>query len=159
MEYSEGVYRFEIFSPDVSFRSGIGRYYTNVIIDVDSQKTKGPMSNDFGIICRWQDGSNLFLLSISSDGYFGIFKMIDNEWFTLGSSDWGFNDHVIRTGIQPNHIRASCIGNNLVLEVNGSVLMDVYDSDLPGGDVGLYVSTYDAGGLEVEFDNFSVEKP
>jgi len=159
MEYFDGIYRFELISPDVSFWSGIYRYYSNVIIDVDSQKTKGPMSNEFGVICRWQDESNLYLLSISSDGYYGIFKLIDNEWSTVGSTDWGFNDHVIRTGIRPNHIRASCIGNNLVLEVNDSVLMDVYDSDLSGGDVGLYAGTYDAGGLEIEFDNFVVTRP
>lgn len=159
MEYMDGVYRFELISPNVSFWSGIYRYYSNVIINVDSQKTKGPLSNEFGVICRWQDASNLYLLSISSDGYFGIFKMINEEWFVLGGNDWGFNDHVIHTGIQPNHIQARCIGNNLVLEVNGSVLMDVYDSELSGGDVGLFVGTYDAGGLEVEFDNFSVTKP
>jgi hypothetical protein len=52
-----------------------------------------------------------------------------------------------------------CDSENLTLEVNGSILMDVTDSDIPAGDVGLYAGVYDAPGLEVVFDNFIVRRP
>jgi len=159
MGYYIGRYHFTINTTDIYYWAVAPRYFTNVSIEVDAKKVKGPLSNEIGVICRMQDDSNFYLFSISSDGYYGIFKLIDDEWSSLGISEWGFDDQVIKTGIQTNHIKATCNDENLILEVNGHVLMDVYDSDLAAGDVGLYAGTYEAGGLEVWFDNFLVVKP
>ncbi len=77
----------------------------------------------------------------------------------LGGTEWGFNDKVIQTGKQSNHLKATCDGNTLTFEVNGSILMDVNDSDIMFGDVGLYAGTYQEAGAEILFDNFLVHKP
>jgi hypothetical protein len=159
MGYNDGGYHLTINTTDSYYWAAAARYYTNVSIEVDAKKIKGPLNNEIGLICRMQDDSNFYLFSISSDGYYGIFKLIKDEWFNLGDLEWGFDNRVINTGIQFNHIKAICNDENLVLEVNGHVLMDIYDPDLTAGDVGIYAGTYEAGGLEVRFDNFLVAKP
>jgi hypothetical protein len=103
---------------------------------------KGPLNNEIGLICRMQDDSNFYLFSISIDGCFGIFKLINDQWIILGDQEWGYDTRVIHPGIQLNHIKATCNDENLILEVNGHILMDINDPDLTAGDVGLYVGTY-----------------
>jgi hypothetical protein len=70
-----------------------------------------------------------------------------------------FNEKVIKLGNATNHITVSCVGNNLTLSVNGEVLADVSDSDLPSGDVGLIASTFDEPGTDILFDNLTVSRP
>lgn len=159
MMYSDGGFRINIKSAHWFYWSTPERSYTNVIIDVDVRKISGPINNEYGVICRYMDRSNFYIFSISSDGYYGIFKIVDDEWNMIQDIDWRFNDKVIKTGAGTNHMRITCDGENLSLEVNGSILMDVNDSDLKAGDVGLYAGVYDAPGLEVLFDNFIVRRP
>jgi hypothetical protein len=85
--------------------------------------------------------------------------VIGDEWSMIDDIDRRFNDQVIKTGAGINHMRVTCDGENLTLEVNGSILMDVTHPDLPAGDVGLYAGVYDASDLEVVFDNFIVRRP
>jgi len=85
--------------------------------------------------------------------------VIGDVWNVVDDIDWWFNDKVIKTGSGTNHMRVTCDGENLTLEVIGSVLMDVIDRDLSAGDVGVYAEVYEAAGLKVVFDNFVVRRP
>jgi hypothetical protein len=134
-----------------SFRDGI--------VEVDAQKIAGPDNNEYGVICRLKDEANFYLFSISSDGYYGIWKKIDDVWSEVGGADGGFDDKVIQLGNVSNHLKITCNKGNLTLEVNGSILMDVVDTDLTYGDVALYVSTFDKPGVDILFDNFVITKP
>jgi hypothetical protein len=51
------------------------------------------------------------------------------------------------------------VGNELSLEVNGIPLSTVTDPTFVVGDVGLGVSTLEAGTAQIAFDNFRVSLP
>lgn len=157
--YRDGGYRILINKPNWYFWATPGKNFSDVIIDVDATKIGGPDNNEFGVICRYQDENNFYIISISSDGYYGISKFTSGELYPVGMDQMLFNDKVIKLGASTNHIRASCIGENLTLEVNGEVLADVQDSDHKSGDVGLIASTFDETGTDILFDNFVVSRP
>jgi hypothetical protein len=65
----------------------------------------------------------------------------------------------ILTGTQINRVRADCIGNLLILYVNGILVGSAVDADFTSGDVGILAGTFDQPGVDVYFDNFVVYKP
>jgi hypothetical protein len=141
------------------FWANIRRIFSNVIIDVDIQKVAGPDENDMAVFCRYVDSSNYYLFSIGSDGFYGIWKQIKGTWSLVGVTEMGINEQVINTGNSSNHLKITCNGNNLSLEVNGTILMAVSDSELTSGDVGMFVGTINSPDVEVLFDNFVVTRP
>ena len=157
--YRDGGYRILINKSDWYFWSTPGVNFTDVVIEVDATKTGGPDNNEFGVMCRYMDADNFYLLTISSDGYYGISKIVAGEQSGVGMEEMQFNDTVIKLGAATNKLRATCIGDNLTLEANGQVLADVRDTDLVGGDVGVIASTFDEIGVNILFDNFVVTKP
>lgn len=157
--YRDGGYRILINKTNWYYWATPGKTYSDVIIDVDAAKIGGPDNNEFGVICRYVDSDNFYILSISSDGYYGVSKFYEGELYPIGMEKMLFNDKVIRLGSADNHIKASCIGESLTLEVNGQVLADVKDSDLSSGDVGLIASTFEEPGTDILFDNFVVSRP
>ncbi len=159
VDYSNDAYVFHVDVPNYSFWASPYVYFSDVVIDVDAQKMGGPDDNEIGVICRMKDNDNFYLFSISSDGYYGFFKMKDGEWFDLENYDWRYNVEVINTGYQPNHITVTCNGDSLKMAVNGKLLIDLNDTDLTAGDVGLYTGSYSTGGVKVKFDDFVVTEP
>jgi hypothetical protein len=58
-----------------------------------------------------------------------------------------------------NHLKVTCNGTLLALEVNGQPVAQVTDSSLAGGDVGLIATAYSQAGPRLLFDNFVVRQP
>ena len=50
--------------------------FTDVQVEVDATKNGGPDANDFGIICRYTSGDSYYYATISSDGYYGIYRRL-----------------------------------------------------------------------------------
>ena len=65
---------------------------------------------------------------------------------------------VIRQGGVVNHITATCKGDILRLEVNGSVLSEIQDESFSSGQIGLIAGAYDIPGVEVLFDELAVTR-
>jgi hypothetical protein len=51
------------------------------------------------------------------------------------------------------------VGDQYTLFVNGEEIDSAVSSTFTGGDVGLLAGTFDEGGVEVLFDDFSVSAP
>ena len=158
-DYSNGGYRIFVNKKNWYFWSNPGLQFTDVVIDVDAQKMAGPDENDYGIICRYQDEQNFYFFTIGSDGFYSISKILNGEESLIGMDKMQYNDTSIQLGSSPNHLTAECVGSNLTLTVNGTVLADVKDTDLTSGDVGLVAGTYDTPGVDILFDNFVVTRP
>lgn len=159
-DYESGGYRIFVNKPNWYFWSNPGVNYTDVVIEVDATKVTGPEENDFGVICRYQDENNFYLLVLGSDGYYGISKVINGEEQLVGMEELQLNDMVIKPGDgATNHIKAECAGERLTLLANGQVLADVRDQDLKSGDIGLIAGTYDDPGVDILFDNLIVTRP
>lgn len=156
--YYNGGLRILINDVQYDFWSVAGQKFADAVIEVDATKLDGPDDNDFGIICRYQDKDNFYMLVSSSDGYYGIAKMKAGQYSMIGSDQLQYSD-LIANGQATNHLRADCVGQALRLTVNGELLMEAQDADFTSGDVGVLAGAYDTQGVDVLFDNFVVKKP
>jgi hypothetical protein len=157
-DYENGGYRILNNLPISHVWANPGLKFNDMRVDVDATKTNGPDDNYFGVICRYKDGSNFYILAISSDGYYGIVKVINGSLSLLGSDQMQPSE-AIQQGNVTNHLSAECKGDTLSLSVNGTQLASTQDGDFSSGDVGLEVSTRQSGSVDILFTNFSVTKP
>ena len=125
-----------------------------MVIKVAAQKISGGDDNQYGIICRYQDVSNFYALVVRSDGYAAIRKKYLGGsfeylagWVEIGGLNQG-------DGI--NHFTVECIGDRLTLYVNQEKVLEIFDSDILSGDVGLIAGTFSSTSIEILFDDFIV---
>jgi hypothetical protein len=133
-----------------------------VSIQVDAYKSGGPDDNLFGLICRLVDEDNYYFLVIGSDGYFGIGKSWYGELSFIDANVDTYYSDFINQGRTNNNIRAECVGDQLSLYANGTLLVTVQDATFSEGGVGLVAGTNEQYGVNILFDNFQampVEKP
>lgn len=157
-DYREGGYLLGVYKGDYLAMSVPGMSFSDAIIEVDTTYLSGGYDNYFGILCRYQDSSNYYLLFITSDGFFGILKNRGENFTTLGMDGFGSSE-VIKQGRSSNLLRAECVGNRFALHVNGELLLEGFDSDILSGDVGILAGTFTASSAEILFDNFKVYQP
>lgn len=157
--YTDGVYRIVIHESFIDVWSLQELLIEEVIIDVDATKAGGPDDNNFGVICRANEGSNgFYFFIISSDGYFGIGKVVDGIQMLLGEEVMQPSEHV-RQGYTTNHIQARCEGDQLTLLVNDEKLIEVQDDEFSIGGVGLIAGAFGSPGVDIIFDNFIASRP
>ena len=157
-DYVNGAYRIFVNETNTDTWANPELTFGDVHIEVEATKTGGPDDNDFGVMCRYQNPNQYYFFIISSDGYFGIGK-VNNEQQELLGADSLQPSEIIRQGFATNQIQADCIGDELRLTVNGEKLFAVSDADISTGDVGLIAGTFDDPGTDIYFDNFLVLKP
>jgi hypothetical protein len=156
--YQNGKFRLWVNVPHFQFWSVAGLDFQNIQIFTKAQKIGGPDNNIHGVLCRYQDEDNYYAFVIGSDGYYGIYRVLDGVKSLIGQEQLGF-DEVINRGNAENEIIAMCDGDQLLLIVNNHRLVQVADKALSHGDVGLLVGNYDVPGVDILFDNFIVTKP
>ena len=157
-DYADGNFRIFVNEPNFDYWSVPDLDFKNTRIEVDAVKQSGPEINRFGLICRYQDELNFYFFITSSDGYYGVGKVKDDQLSLIGMDEM-LPSSAILTGSGLNHLRADCIDNQLTFFVNGQLVVQVFDSDFPTGDVGILAGTFNEPGVDVIFDNFVVVKP
>lgn len=157
----EGVLRLSTSQPGQVWWTNPGRNFEDVIITVQARQTSGPNDNAYGVICRYQDEGDFYIFLVSGDGYYAIGKYQGgNDQVTYLTPDGRFQfSEVINQGIATNQLRASCVGTELTLSVNGIQLLSVTDPAFDTGDVGLAASTLALGTAVIQFDNLLVLEP
>ena len=157
MDYDGSGYRFLVNALQANFWSTPGKSFKDVRLEVDVAKLSGPDENRIGLLCRFVE-NNYYFFMVSSDGFYTIAKFIAGNVIQLGQSEMQYSESV-NTGLAVNHLRADCIGDTLVLFVNGTPVAQAQDTDLTQGDVGLLAGTFSEPGVDVIFDNFFVLQP
>jgi len=157
-DFDQGGYRIRVDREEFFFWANPGLTLSDVRIEVDATKIGGPDQNEFGVICRYKDEFNFYFFTITSDGYYGITKVIDDEYVLIGMENLR-EASVINQGNATNHIRVDCKGDTLRLFINGNLLAEVLDDTITSGDVGLIAGTYDDPGTDILFDNLMVVRP
>jgi hypothetical protein len=132
--------------------------FPEVEISVTAKKISGSDNNVFGIICRYTSDRNYYGFLITSDGYYGIFKVFEGEYILLNSDNLQFSKH-IRQGKIQNQLEAVCSSNYLILRVNNIDLSIVSDHSFSSGKTGLFAGTYGEKNTAVLFDNYVVIHP
>ena len=161
-DYVDGRYRIFVNESNTDIWANPGKNFDgDVVVAVDAVRNSGPLDNDFGVICRYQDADNYYFFVISSDGYAGIGAVVNGDQNLLNKEGKMVSTDKLPQGKGVTyHIEASCIGNALTLTVNGKRILTVTDDRLaPTGDVGLMAGTFDAKGTDILFDNFVVRRP
>ena len=158
MDYYSSGFRFWVNTPGYNYWSTPGLAFDDVRIDVDAARIGGPEENRFGMICRYQDAGNYYFFVISSDGYFGLGKVVAGVTSLLGQDMMTFSPSIV-PGIAPNHLQAQCQGDTLTFYINGQPAAIAIDSEFSKGDVGLLAGAFEEPGVDILFDNFVVVKP
>lgn len=156
--FANGGYQIYVDIPFANIWSIREKVYSDIVVEVDAALTLGPQTGYYGLICRHVDNNQYYGFVISSDGFYGIGKMEEDEFeFIQEGQD---TSGVIKTGMNVvNRLRADCIGDQLRLYVNGEQLLEVQDDDILEGNVGMMIGTRKEVGVTVLFDNFAVFQP
>lgn len=163
--YDDGRYLIAVEEPLVDVWAQPGLELTDVTIDVDASYAAGPINNEFGVMCRYTRGGDgkhsFYFFFVSTDGYYAMGKVVKDVRAVLNPADGSFQPAgaVVQTLELPNHLSAVCQGSHFSLTVNGTLLGEFDDDELPRGDVGLLAGTFDEGGVRIHFDNFLARQP
>jgi hypothetical protein len=159
-DYAAGMYRIFSATSDYYMWATAHRSFPNdVRIEVDATKKAGADQDVFGVLCRYRNEKNFYILMISGDGQAGIAKRTSDADLAMLSGGSMKSDPSIRPGPATNHLRADCVGSKLSLYVNDTLVAEATDPDFTGGDAGLWLGTYDRPGTDLYFDDFVVRKP
>jgi len=157
-DYVKETYRIQVNEPNTDLFATPGLFFKDVIIEVRANRISGPIDNNFGVICRYQDEKNFYSAQISSDGYAGIFRM-KNGVLKLLCHESMLPVPAILGGASINSIYFECIGSSLTLAVNGVPVDTCDDKSFKDGDIGLIAGTYKEGGTLVAFDDLRIIQP
>ena len=162
-DYVDGQYKIEVFTPQLNVWSVNGPQLTDAVLKVNAHTAAGSENNLYGLICRYRDDKNFYFFVISADGYYAIGKVKENDAKTgeislLSSKVYEPSDKIV-TGSAVNHVVATCLAQTLTLNVNGSQLAQVTDSDFSAGRAGLIAGTFADPDTEVRFDDLVVTQP
>lgn len=153
--YKDGQYQIEVLRDNYYLWSSYDFGYDgNMIIEVEARVVKSTGESDYGILCRYQDKDNFYAFEISEDGYYTIWEAVNGEYYTL--LDWTYSGMDFSDWTK---ITASCVGDQLILAVNGTAMAQVTDDSHAYGSIGLIAGTWDEPGLVVAFDNLIVYEP
>lgn len=138
-----------------------GREFSDVIIKAEARQVSGPNDNAYGLICRYQNEENFYVLLVSGDGYYAIGKYqsgVESVTYLTENQQFQPSD-AVNLGVATNELEARCIGNQLSLIVNGVPVVTVTDPTFVIGDFGLAASTLQPGTAVIQFDNVKVTSP
>ncbi len=151
-DLADGVYRMYLNSANWMVWAESSKITRdNIIMELDTELVSGSVENNQGMICRYVDDDNFYMLTVGNDGWVEIMKVIQGEQTSLFGE---FMDALVDP--VNNHLQGFCLGDRLILYVNGELGADVRDSDLAYGDAGLIIGSYDDPQVTVNFDNFIV---
>jgi hypothetical protein len=156
--YHEGVMRVLVKLPNSLAWAFAERELSDFSLTVEAAQVSGPDDNEYGVLVRMEDPDHFYRFSISGDGYYLVSKHDDEKWEALSGDDWAPSD-AIHLGTAANLLKVVCQGDVMSFWVNGARLAEVRDSSYPRGGVGLYAGSFFEPGVEVYFDNLSVDSP
>jgi len=158
LEYEEDHYTMLVLAPHASLWSTPGLQVGAARIEVDALHISGPDDNFYGLVCRYQDDSNFAFLIASSDGFAGIGEYRQDERRLLSGGAMLPAEPIAPRGYS-NHLTAECLDDTLRLYINGLLVAEAPTDGPRSGDVGLITGSYADPGVEIVFDNFSVQVP
>ena len=138
--------------PPSDSADSISDFYLTVEVD----KVSGASDAQYGVVFRYADSDNYYMITISEIGQVEIWARIDDEWDRIEILQ---DVSAIRPG-SANQLTVSGDGSHLTLWINGEYVWDGSDSRIPRGTAGLTVNLQDAGDqVSLEFDDFELRAP
>jgi hypothetical protein len=151
--YKDGKYHINVKNGGLSYWSFAGKDYQDFVMEVNTTQETGPDDNDYGVVFRYSSPGNYSLFLISGDGFYGYAKRENNQWAI--PVKWTRSD-ALKQGNSTNTLRLAALGEKMTLYANGEKLADFLDSSPKSGDLGLWVETFQDGGVGIAFDDLKV---
>jgi len=160
-DYAGGRYLIAVEPPGIDVWATPGLSFADAALEVNAVHAAGPAGDEYGLLCRFRrsgDQASFYFFVIRADGTFAAGKVIKNTRSVLSSSSGGFTPlRAIHTQAGAlNRLAAACAGNEFSFQVNGLPAAAFADESLTQGEAGLLAGTFEAGGLKVLFDDFTV---
>lgn len=155
----DGVYRMLMKADDALIWTTAGQSFGDGFYEVEATQVAGPDNNGYGMMFRIDDNrDDFYLFKISGDGYVWIGKYIGGgaEVEPMIGDHWFESPAIHRGTDEKNTLRVNAEGGNLIFFVNDQEVGRVTDNSFANGDIGLWVESFGQGGVQVDFDNFSV---
>jgi len=159
VDYNDGGYQMVIDRTEymVWGNPEPGLDLADMVFEVEVRQVEGPLDNNFGVFVRYLEGDDwysYYWFQISADGFYSVDLRNEGEWVTLVG--WEASP-AIQTGLGvTNHIRLECSGGQFRFYNNGVHLVDVFDTSLDRGNIGLAAGTFEESGVVVQFDDVRV---
>ncbi len=154
----DGTYNLLIKGDDISRWASGGENFADGVYQVEATQIAGPLDNGYGMLIRADtDSGDFYLFKISGDGYVWVGRYRDQaEEQAIIGQHW-FQSPAINQGLnQLNTLKVEAESGNMIFYVNEQEVGRVTDNNFPEGDIGLFAQTLGQGGVQVQFDNFSV---
>lgn len=148
-KYENGEFIIRVGRPMYLAWSDQEYLYDPIVIEADVRVVESVGNADYGFICGLVDNDHFYVLEISEDGYYTIWKQVGQESIFL--VDWQYSQEVAGGG--GFRLSAKCGTDQLVLALDGTVLASVSDPDYQPGGIGMMAGTFDLEGFKVAFDN------
>jgi len=148
-KYENGEFVIRVDRPMYLAWSDQEYLYDPIVIEADVRVVESVGDADYGFICGLVDNEHFYVLEISEDGYYTIWKQDGQETSFL--VDWQYSQEVAGGG--PFRLSARCGADQLVLALDGTVLASASDPDYRAGGIGMLAGTFDLAGFKVAFDN------
>lgn len=121
-------------------------------LDVRYRETPGHAMS--GVLFRMGSGLNYYRFAFSPTGTYSLVKRVDGAWELL--TEWNASDMPETADRDVNRLGILAEGSRIALFANDELVGVAEDDSLVQGDIALAVVTYDAGNVEVEFDNVTL---
>jgi hypothetical protein len=155
--YQDGEYRLDVYRDNLVTWGDLETddSFDDFEIEVTARQIKGSLDNNLGLLVRYQPGGeNFYFFQISSDGYYSVDMLQEDEW--VGLMGWEESDAINQGLGTTNRLRVVCSGSLFEFYVNDTYLTSVADDTYGSGSIGLAVGTFDDAGVVVHFDDLKV---
>jgi S1-C subfamily serine protease len=154
--YNNGKYQISVTNQGwVAYGFYTKKEFSDTLVKVKTHVVTQAEDSFYGVICRYKDDGNFYLFTISSDGYYSIQNMHDNQFTSL--APWSFSPIIPK--YDDVEIEASCSGNILTLGINNIPIAQVHDSSHMTGNIGLAGGTFSSSNYAVDFDDIVIQAP
>ena len=149
----DGRYEILVRASSGIYRGSSPEQFADGVYEVRATQIAGPLDNGYGMVIKLDPDSNSFyMFEISGDGYVwaGLCQeQCDNQgWQAAPAVNQGLDN--------PNQLRIAVNGPEMVFSVNGTEVARLNDATINQGQVGFLVETFGGGGVQVAFDDFTV---
>ncbi len=158
--YQAGRYIIRVDKPKYQLWSTAGQEFAeDIVVATTAGIVTGPPENEMGVICRYKDRDNFIYGSVGSDGFYAIIAVVNGDTTILTGDGKFQQSDAIPVGSESYALQLACVGDQYTLKVNGEQIASATSDAFTSGDVGLLAGTFDTGGVEVFYDDFSVSQP
>jgi hypothetical protein len=158
VSYEEGWLHITNYnSAGISTWSNAHQNFTDLILEVETKLVAGSDDNWHSVLVRDLGLDDYYSLGISADGYYASHAMVNGSRLDLVEPT---RSRYINQGRDvTNLVRVEAVGSTLRLSVNGHFLVEITDTNLRNGDIGLATSSVGGEFSEIAFDNIVVTAP